>query len=435
MDKPLLFVGLAAHTAKLLDLCLSIIQEPVTYDDSRNRRKVVKAGLRKSLWHVQNLLRLTVRDRMMTAFRDRSDANERGIAETTTACFEAPRQIEKALQELASGIYPIDRDFHVTLLMRISPPAMKEMATILQHDLDALDQFMYNALHDNESFVQRAIDHLSMDSKSLGVNLDQVVTSMQNKKDTLVSITSGPIDHHVRVTYQLHIREGLVDLYIESEEARMILEVLKSLRFPEMAQHRSMVADTHKPTLESMLAPPVSYSSETSFQDWLAGGSGVYQLSGVPWRNKSALMKAIVLDPRTRANLEKWANIGGDRKLVMADYFANKSGTELERSEAGLLRCITFEVIRQAPEVLPDVLDLSWHADTAYESWSLEELWAVIRAIGGLIHPWQGIKVAVFIDGLNDCLGDFGGSGHVLGLLNDLSSLHNFKLCISSLEL
>jgi hypothetical protein len=435
MDKPLLFVGLAAHTAKLLDYCLSIVREPIHYNGSRKGTGVVKKRLKKALWRLQNLLHLTVRDRMKTAFRDRSDEHLRIVAQKATVCFEIPRQIETALEELLEGAYPIDTDFHATLLMRLSPPTMKEMVTILQDDLDALDQCMDSALHNNESFIQRAIDHLRMDSESLGVNLDQVVTSMQNKKDTLVSTISDSINHDIPFARKAHIRQGLVDLYVETEEARMILEVLESLRFPEMAQHRGAIADAPKPTLESMLAPPTSSSSDTSFADWLAGGTGVYQVSAVPGRHKSALMKAIVLDSRTKAGLEKWEEVGGDHKLVMADYFVNESGTDLERSKAGLLRCIAFEVIRQVPEVLPAVLDLVWHADTVDEPWSLEELQAVVGEIGGLIHPSGGIKVAVFIDGLEKCPGDFGGSARVIDLLNDLSSLHNFKLCVSSLEL
>lgn len=437
MDKPLLFVGLAAHTAKLLDICLSITREPITYSDPRMGARVVKKRLQSSLWRLQSLLRLTARDRMKTAFRDQSDANERGIAQKITVCYEVPREIERALQELLSGVYPIDPDFHTTLLMTLSPGTMKEMATILQDDLNALDQYMDNALHDNDSFVQRAIDHLRMDSKSLGVNLDQVITSMQNKKDRLVSTISDSMNHDARFSRQTHIRQGLIDLHLESEDARMVLDVLASLRFPEMAQHRSVIADTHKPTLESLLAPPdsSSSSSDTSFADWLASGSGVSQVSGVLGRHKSALMKAIFLDPRTRAGLEEWAKIDGHHKLVMADYFINKSGTELERSEAGLLRCIAFEVFRQAPEVLPVVLEPFWHADTVHEPWSVEELRAVVREIGGLTHPSRGIKVAVFIGGLNNCPGDFGDSARVLDLLAGLSNLHNFKLCVSSLEL
>lgn len=58
--------------------------------------------------------------------------------------------------------------------------------------------------------------------------------------------------------------------------------------------------------------------------------------------------------------LESWAH---GKKLVLARLFFWKSGDKLKMSVEGLYRSLLFEVLRQCPELRPQVFPNLWNSD------------------------------------------------------------------------
>lgn len=98
-------------------------------------------------------------------------------------------------------------------------------------------------------------------------------------------------------------------------------------------------------------------SSRALLLDWLIDGHGVFHVSGKAGSGKSTLMKLISNHPRTTEYLQQWA---GQKTLVVASFFFWSSGTELQMSLQGLYRSILFLVLRQCPELIPEIFPRQW---------------------------------------------------------------------------
>jgi hypothetical protein len=111
----------------------------------------------------------------------------------------------------------------------------------------------------------------------------------------------------------------------------------------------------------------------------------------------------------------------------MADFFFWKPGADLEHSQGGLLRALLYEVLRQVPEIMPEVLRSRWDDWIIDRPWSLEELQAAFKRIDK--QQANSTKFCFFIDGLDEYMGQSHEIAHVV---QDLSESSNFKLCVSS---
>ena len=84
-------------------------------------------------------------------------------------------------------------------------------------------------------------------------------------------------------------------------------------------------------------------------------------------------MKYLKPDPDTDSNL--WAN---GSKLVTASHFFWNAGTDMQKSQEGLLQSLLHEVLRKCPELTQIVCPTRWDwtdADFIHDgSWDLVEL-------------------------------------------------------------
>jgi hypothetical protein len=89
------------------------------------------------------------------------------------------------------------------------------------------------------------------------------------------------------------------------------------------------------------------------FVDWLLNqkaNDNTYWISGKPGSGKSTLMKFLYNHDQIKAILKEWA---GSKNLVIAGfYFWISGGTQLLKSQLGLLRSLVHEVFWHNPEVI-----------------------------------------------------------------------------------
>ncbi len=90
--------------------------------------------------------------------------------------------------------------------------------------------------------------------------------------------------------------------------------ILSSLEFEEMHGRYEAVPEAHDQTFKWIFNMDSPEASE--FLDWLLSGQGIFHISAKLGCGKSTLMKHLFDEPRTKAELEKWA---GEFGILLVD--------------------------------------------------------------------------------------------------------------------
>ncbi|KAL3455766.1 hypothetical protein BJX64DRAFT_57521 [Aspergillus heterothallicus] len=257
------------------------------------------------------------------------------------------------------------------------------------------------------------------------------------------------------------IKDKLNKLLQLSETATLKVQesrLLKGLRFNRVNERFDDVAKAHIRTFDwifedtrkapgnsSQREPPrigelpgtLEETSELTnareaFVNWLQQGGGMFHISGKPGSGKSTLMKYICDHPQTEKMLRVWSKT---KTLVIAKFFFWKPGKPLQKTMKGLVRGLLYDILKQAPELIPKVLPKHWESvlsDPNVVFDSSEELSQAFRALTeGDTHLTH--KFALFIDGLDEFEGN-----HVemVTFLSEWTACksEDVKICVSSRE-
>ncbi|KAI0474653.1 hypothetical protein F4859DRAFT_514504 [Xylaria cf. heliscus] len=185
--------------------------------------------------------------------------------------------------------------------------------------------------------------------------------------------------------------------------------------------------------------PSVPDGSKTiSFDKWLREGSGTFWIHGKAGSGKSTLMKFICSHETTVESLREWA---GSKRFITAEFLFWNSGTVLRKSREGLLRSLLFEILRECPELIPQVSkdnqkctfrkrSPNSHADDE-ELWSQEELMEAYRNLVTCCDEVD-VKFCFFIDGLDEFEEKSKTHCDLIATLRILDVSQNIKFCVSS---
>lgn len=232
-------------------------------------------------------------------------------------------------------------------------------------------------------------------------------------------------------------RQQLADIdsrLIRSDEVARILHIeiaiLRSLMFDRMSARYSAIVEAHTRTFEWMFTPsqwpPSDPRSQVGFHDWLTHGNGIYWISGKPGSGKSTLMKYIYDYSQTRNCLKVWA---GDVRLATASFFFWIAGTDMQKSQQGLLRQLLFEILKSCPDWI-SILCPERAENLIQADWSLPELKRAFDRLSTLTTDSKATtKFCIFIDGLDEYNGDH---LDLIKTIECMGRLDNIKLCVSS---
>lgn len=208
--------------------------------------------------------------------------------------------------------------------------------------------------------------------------------------------------------------------------------VLKGLCFSTMLVRYSKISEAHERTftwvLKKNLPKRKKAFTRLRFIEWLESGDGIYWISGKPGSGKSTLMKFLSGHELTRKTLSTWAK---PSKLLIASHYFWSAGTFMQKSQDGLLRSLVYEILRQCPELIPEVTADRWAAAATQtvdsKPWTLQELTQVLHRITA--QQMLSTKFCFFIDGLDEYEGEH---SHIIKFLRILTQSPNIKLCVSS---
>ena len=215
------------------------------------------------------------------------------------------------------------------------------------------------------------------------------------------------------------------------EKSRKCVHILESLQYKRMIARRENIVEAHAKTFKWIYDErPLSQHGELQhhFLQWLKNGNGLFWITGKAGSGKSTLMKFITEHPKTRQALSQWAS---HQHLITAGFYFWHAGTALQKSQEGLLRSLLYEIFRQCPNMIPDVLSERWalceQSNPAFCEWSRTELVNALTKFSSQLTMPKG--ACFFIDGLDEYDGD-----HVelIHLLQGFSGPKNIKICASS---
>ncbi|KAK8118110.1 uncharacterized protein PG998_006391 [Apiospora kogelbergensis] len=291
-------------------------------------------------------------------------------------------------------------------------------------------------------------------SKSQDENAKQLRTQLRSLQAELTTAlgenkhdTDQSQRHVISVLQDVKSRlESLVSIERDSERINTILD---KLWFDDMLSREASVENASDNSYRWILELPVEDKASkepneqeseelnrqemarSHFNKWLESESGVFYISGKPGSGKSTLMKFLALSSNTRKKLEAWA-AARSRPLILVSFFFWISGSQLQRSIEGLYRAILWEVLKQCPDLIPDVVPSRWESTDNQSSrishlpLSASESQAAFERLRDVLG--ESYALCLFIDGLDEYDGDHWKLGDYLASWRS----EHVKICVSA---
>jgi hypothetical protein len=197
-----------------------------------------------------------------------------------------------------------------------------------------------------------------------------------------------------------------------------------------MEDRHGKIMEAHNATFDwvfkSHELPLSDIRSRINLASWLRSGEGIFWVSGKAGSGKSTFMKWLYSDARTLAALQNWAS---EDELITASFYFWNAGTDMEKSQQGLLQSLLYELLSKFPELIPTLCTERWDSKRqvkASSPWTCNELSATFSRLS--TAALANKKFCFFIDGLDEYDGDH---FDLIDTFKAVRSPH-IKMCLSS---
>lgn len=244
------------------------------------------------------------------------------------------------------------------------------------------------------------------------------ISSFQKRtdRDQIISLQLGKLS------------SKLEELKVLAERSTTEQRILESLRYQRMEARQEKIINAHAQTFEWIFKSSSGPLSKDNFVEWLTNGNDIFWITGKAGSDKSTLMKFPSHHKSSTSALQRWAN---EKELITATFYFWHAGTELQKSQEGLLQSLLHGVLSQCPEVMPQVIPKRWELCTrtqyTYCRWNRAELLDAFAQLSS--QSTLRNKFCFFIDGLDEYDGDH---SEIVDLVQGLARSIDIKICLSS---
>lgn len=362
-------------------------------------------------------------------------SKNRGTWKSFRAAFKSVWQKDK-IDDLAGRLerYRNELTFHI--LAKINNRSLDQ-----SQSLDRMHGEIVEVISVNQNNIQHLISDNNVNAQRQ--HEETIAAILALRDDTLTTISSpaaGPVttidgsdasETWSTMSYRQGGGPGDTALSINRDEfSNISKKILELLYFRQFHDRIDSVADPHKDTYQWIYRDPTaSQKPWYNFAEWLEQGTGLYWINGKAGSGKSTLMKFILENDRTRELLSVWA---GGRKLITASFFCWNAGTQLQKSEIGLLRSLLFDILDVNPQLIPTVFPELYRVAVNRPIQRLFDLTLVElrKAFRRLIGQKSNtIKICLFVDGVDEYQGD---PSELCALLSEMSESSLVKVVTSS---
>ena len=285
-----------------------------------------------------------------------------------------------------------------------------------------------NRLSDQQNILLRQLQELTEESRRADSDrkqqLEDLTEELKLARQTPRSaFTQADLDG---------IATALSKVTTTASEVEKEYRILSSLWFRTLKARQRKVTTAYSETFDWIFTPTSRTSiprcGTVRFPEWLRSGDRVFWASGKAGSGKSTLMKYLISHPDTDRNLQSWAN---GARLVTASYFFWNAGTDMEKSQEGLLQSLLHEILRKCPQLTKVVCPKRWDwgaRDFVNNGpWDLAELAETMDTLA--YQRSMSTKFCFFIDGLDEYDGNH---SDIVRILHLLTMSPNIKMCLSS---
>lgn len=232
-----------------------------------------------------------------------------------------------------------------------------------------------------------------------------------------------------------YLKPGAEQLSIKLLEDEKLL--VRSLNFQVMDKRSGEIAEAELSTFDWIFEDPRPGTPQwDGFSNWLVRGDALYWITGKAGSGKSTLMKHLVNHPITQEKLLQWA--GSREKLVVASFYFWNTGTDMQKTQEGLLRSLLYQVLYRHRELicelLPEIRRPSNEIDTEnwIPEWNYRHLLSVFQCL--IRQTAVPLKICFFIDGLDEYDGEDarGKDAKIGNFVKELAKSNDVKVCVSS---
>ncbi|KAK5734911.1 hypothetical protein LTR17_008544 [Elasticomyces elasticus] len=368
--------------------------------------------------------------------------NEQKLYAIAAECRKLSEEIIVFLQELKISSHGRSRAF-VAIRQSIRATFKADKTEAMMKTLDRLQIELNTALllvvRDDQSTAMAHLQSLSRRAKGLSAD---AASQLEATRVGLLAALERQNTELQRVSTKLDQNHtALLRTYVDTQESVRLLSsrlhdvvnigdstdrstrVLASLRFNGMFDRQLNIHTNHKDTCHWIFD-----SDRVPFAQWCKIGSGVFWVSGKAGSGKSTLMRFLTRDARTSQLLQRGT---AAKPVVIASYYFWSAGTELQRSQTGLLQSLLFQILRSCPYLIPTACPQRWASPGSLldhgQPWEHEELrWALYAVVDS---PQLDVEFCFLLDGLDEYAGDH---YELINDLNEMASSPAIRLCIAS---
>ena len=272
-----------------------------------------------------------------------------------------------------------------------------DLDVTLRHNFDALRSSLLDIIS-REKLTIRSMEEASKDNQDM-------LEAARKQQQLVMEEVLKKLDDLVFFAKDTATNRFLANLRLEATEIRY-----------------TTISDAFIGTFEWIFKADV-----TDLKTWLEFSDGFFWISGKAGSGKSTLMKYLCTHPDTHDLLGKW----GGNNVVVASFFFWNAGGMMEKTLDGLLRSLLYQVFRQCPSLIEDVLPQRLISDPFIRDhpnlWTRQELLSTLER--ALTYEEMERKFCFFVDGLDEYCKDHYDLVQALNLLMRLPSV---KLCVSS---
>jgi len=436
---PVTAFSIACGTIQVVDFAFKITRKVWMIVQSSSGTSTEYEELEAATSTLQDLMKALKTQNEPTTLRHTARAmQDPGDVVISSSTAQAMRQIASQCDETARKLIELLSE------IKVDPTKYKSTSLRTLKTIKAIPKFYKISKLESQlvGYREKLEEHIILDLRQTSrALLSGTIQGFQDLRAEHKVIVAAIANNESRIAKLITAESGkirgdiaAVGKKLDDAEYKKKLQMFKkSFAFEDMFEREERMSRQQAAPKTFRWLFDKNYSAQRpydSFTDWLEGDQSIYWICGKAGSGKSTLVSFIWDHPDSKMNeyLLKWS---ANNELITAAVFFWHQGSQLQKSSAGLLRSLLYQILQQNESRASKLMELPNISQGANQPWSEVRLLPLLMSV--LDEP--DIRVCLFIDGLDEYGdGDVIANNSLLKVIFNLTAHANgrLKCCLSS---